>query len=126
MTLITITMRITQEYLNVNPENTINHDKRHNLITIITIQLCTKVILGNASYEHGVKARLERKTHTGGRNDRNKELSGTNLRKARLSACFWRSNNEPQKIKSQPKLPTALHRYTARCAAHGNRISDKN
>jgi hypothetical protein len=75
----------------VNPENNINHDNRQNLITIITIQLCKKAMLGNAKKEHGVKVRLERKSQTGGSIDRNKELSGTNLRKARLSACFWQS-----------------------------------
>ncbi len=35
------------------------------------------------------------------------------------------SNNEPRTIKTQPKLHAALHRHTAKCTSHGNRVSDK-
>jgi hypothetical protein len=33
------------------------------------------------------------------------------------------NDNEPRKIKPQPKLPSALRRHTATCASHGNRVT---
>ncbi len=86
---------------------------------------CGKVILGNANSEYAVKVWLVIESHTGGRNSRNKEESGTNLRKARLSACFWQSLETTSLGQSNPDQSYLLRcGPTARCAFHGNRVSD--
>jgi hypothetical protein len=65
----------------------------------------------NLNYRIWSESMTGKKTQTGGRNSQNKEESGTNLRKARLSAFYWKSLAKTNLGQSNPNQT-----YNLRCA----------
>jgi hypothetical protein len=79
---------------------------------------CGTIILRNTNSAYGVKISLGRKSQTGGRKSRNKEDSGTNLRKARLSSCYCESLATTGLRQSKPNQNYPLNSIDTRQGAH--------